>query len=163
MICENKNQILDLYFHEGNIEEHPEIKEHIASCESCREYLGTLSRTMDMLSELEEEEPSKDLFNNILSEVSVSIPKPSKKRTGVELMPVLQIAFGEIFLFSIIYFIRIQITSMALWKTIEKCWIVESIGSVGLSVIIVLIAGSFITLSLAPILLMDSDKRNSFN
>lgn len=163
MCCENKNHILDLYFREGNEDKYPEIKEHLERCESCKEYLTELRQTMGMLSELEEEEPSKDLFDNILSEVSVSVPKPAKKKTGVELVPVLQIAFGEIFLFSLIYFIKTQLTLMPLWKTLEKCWLVQSVGSVGISVIVVLIVGSFITLSLAPVLLMESDKRNSFN
>jgi hypothetical protein len=39
--------------------------------------------------------------------------------------------------------------------------IVQSIGSLGVSVVLVLIAGSFITLALAPILLMDSNKKFS--
>ncbi|MDP4175713.1 MAG: hypothetical protein Q8933_17180 [Bacteroidota bacterium] len=163
MYCENKNHILDLYFLEGREEEHSEMKEHIENCEGCREYLKSLKETMDMLSELKEEEPAKDLFGNILAEVSVSVPKPSKKRTGVELLPVLQIVFGEIFLFSLIYFIKIQITQMPFWEIIEKNWIVQSLGGVGISVIVVLVAGSFITLAMAPILLMESKRKNSFN
>ncbi|MGE5432141.1 MAG: anti-sigma factor family protein [Syntrophomonadaceae bacterium] len=163
MYCENKNHLLDLYFLEGSEEEHAEMTEHIKHCGNCREYLESLTETMDMLSELKEEEPGKDLFSNILSEVSVSVPKPSKKRTGVELVPVLQIAFGEIFLFSLIYFIKMQITLLPFWKIIERNWIIQSLGDAGVSVVLVLVAGSFITLAMAPILLMESDRKNSFN
>jgi hypothetical protein len=163
MDCENKNHLLDLYFHEGKEDEHSQMKEHIAECDDCRENLDLLDKTMKMLSKLEDEEPSKDLFDNILSEVSLSVPKPAKKRTGIEIIPILQIACGEIFLFTLIYFIKIRLTSMPFWNALEKCWIVQSIGSAGVSVIVVLIVGSFITLSLAPVLLWESNKRNSFN
>ncbi|MGE5402920.1 MAG: anti-sigma factor family protein [Ignavibacteriales bacterium] len=163
MYCENKNYLLDLYFLEGNENEHPEIREHVAGCESCREYLAALKGTMDMLSILPEEKPADDLFGKILSEVSTSVPKQKKVKKGVELVPILQIAFGEIFLFLLMYFIKVQLTLMPFWNTVEKSWIVQSLGSVGVSAVIILLAGSFITLAMAPILLLESEKQNSFN
>ncbi|MCU7496140.1 MAG: hypothetical protein HF314_18765 [Ignavibacteria bacterium] len=163
MYCENKNRILDLYFLEGSEDERTEVTEHMKNCESCRKYLESLKDTMNLLSELKEEEPAKDLFSNILSEVSVLVPQPSKKKPGVDLIPVLQIAFGEVFLFSLIYFIKIQIALLPFWNMIEKNWIIQSLGDTGVSVALVLIAGSFITLAMAPVLLMESDRKNSFN
>ena len=53
MYCENKNHLLDLYFLEGNEHEHSEMREHVANCQSCREYLGTLKETMGMLGKFE--------------------------------------------------------------------------------------------------------------
>ncbi|MCU7501133.1 MAG: hypothetical protein HF300_17305 [Ignavibacteria bacterium] len=163
MYCENKNHLLDLYFHEGSEEDHAEVAEHIKTCQSCREYLESLDGTMNLLSELKEEEPRGDLFGSILREVSVPVIKPTKKKTGVELLPVLKIAFGEIFLFALVYFIKIQITLLPFWNIIEKNWIIRSLGDTGVSVALVLIAGSFITLAMAPILLMESNRKNSFN
>ncbi|HEX2868174.1 MAG TPA: hypothetical protein VHO03_14105 [Ignavibacteriales bacterium] len=163
MYCDNKNHLLDLYFHEGSEKERAEMAEHVKQCNSCREYLEGLEETMNLLSELKEEEPAKDLFGSILAEVSVSVTKPSKKKTGVDLLPVLQIAFGEIFLFSLIYFIKSQITLLPFWNILEKNWIIQSIGGAGVSVVLVLIAGSFITLAMAPVLLLESDRKKSFN
>jgi len=163
MYCENKNHLLDLYFLEGNEHEHSEMREHVANCQSCREYLGTLKETMSMLDKLEEKEPSPVIFDNILAEVSVSIPKPVKQKTGVQVIPILQIAFGEIFLFSLIYFLKIQITLMPAFKAVQNHWLVQSIGSVGIAVLIVLTLGTFITLSIAPVLLFESKERKSFS
>ncbi|MGE5499626.1 MAG: hypothetical protein ACM3Q2_16225 [Syntrophothermus sp.] len=160
---ENKNHLLDLFFLEGKETEYSELKEHVAGCENCREYLCSLQQTMNMLSRLEDEEPGKNVFNNILSDISPSVPIPSNRKKVLGLMPVLQIVFGEMFLFALIYFIKLQITIMPFWKSIENNWIIQSIGSIGVSVIIVLAAGSFIALSLAPVLLFESEKRNSFN
>jgi hypothetical protein len=163
MNCENKNNLLDLYFLEGNGHNHSEIKAHVEACENCREYLGILKQTMNLLDKIDEEVPAPKVFQNILSDVSVSIPKPAKRRTGVELIPILQIAFGEIFLFSLIYFLKIQLTAMPIWKAIQNHWLVQSIGSVGISIILVLLVGSFMTLSIAPILLFESNERKSFS
>lgn len=163
MDFENKNHLLDLYFLEGKESEYSELKQHITECENCRKYLGTLQQTMNLLSELEDEEPGKELFDNILSGISPSPPQPAARKKEVGIIPVLQIVFGEIFLFAIIYFIKLQITVIPIWKSIEKYWIIQSIGSIGVSVILVLAAGSFIALSLAPVLLFESEKRNSFN
>ncbi|MBA4406648.1 hypothetical protein C0389_05180 [bacterium] len=163
MYCENKNHLLDLYFLEGSDHEHSEIREHVSKCEGCREYLAGLKQTMSMLDKVDDKEPSPVLFDGILAEVSTSIPQPVMPKSGVQVVPILQIAFGQIFLFSLIYFLKIQITSMPIWKTLQNHWIVESIGSVGIAVIIALIAGTFITLSLAPILLFESKEKKSFS
>lgn len=165
MYCENKNHLLDLYYLEGNEHEHSEIREHVTKCESCQEYLASLKQTMGMLDKLEDKKLAPDLFDNILAEVSLSIPnpKPVIPKSGVQVVPILQIAFGEIFLFSLIYFLKIQITLMPSWKIMQNHWLVQSIGSVGIAVIIVLITGTFITLALAPILLFESKEHKSFS
>jgi hypothetical protein len=163
MYCENKNHLLDLYFLEGNENEHSEIREHVENCKECRDYLGTIKRTMSILDEIPEQEPSINLFEKIAEEISVSIPKPLQQKSDIQLVPILQIAFGEIFLFSLIYFLKIQLTLLPLWKSIQDHWFVQSLGSAGISVILVLIAGSFITLSLAPVLLFESKGRKNFN
>jgi len=161
MSCTHKHELLDLYFHEGEEDRWSELSEHAARCAECRMYLSSIKHTMKMLSVLGEEEPAQHVLNNILAEVSVSQPKAAYKKTGVDVVPVLQIAFGEIFVFALIYFIKIQLSVSTLWETVARYPIVQSIGSLGVSVILVLIAGSFITLALAPILLMDANKKFS--
>lgn len=163
MYCENKNHLLDLYFLEGSGQEHSEMREHVSNCENCREYLNTLKDTMKMLDIVEDKESTPNSFGGILAEISISIPQPVLRKSGVQVIPILQIAFGQLFLFSIIYFLKIQITLMPVWKVLQKHWIVQTIGSVGISVLIVLIAGTFITLSLAPILLSEAKESKSFS
>ncbi len=163
MKCDNKHNLLDLYFLEGNESKHSETKEHLAECKKCREYIASVKETMTLLDKVDEEKPSAKVFENILAEVSVSAPQPAKRKSGVQLVPILQIAFGEIFLFAIIYFLKIQLTNAPIWKSIQNHWLIQSIGGVGLSVIIVLIVGSFITLSIAPVLLFESDSKKKFS
>jgi hypothetical protein len=161
MSCANKHELLDLYFHEGKDDRLSELSEHAAHCAECRVYLAAIKRTMGMLSRLEDETPPEAVLTKILADVSVSQPAPAHKKTGVDVVPILQIAFGEIFVFALIYFIKIQLSFTSIWEAVEQYRIVQSIGSLGVSVILVLLAGSFITLALAPILLMESNKKFS--
>lgn len=163
MKCDNKHNLLDLYFLEGNENRHSDTKQHLEECEKCREYISSIKQTMAVLDKIDEEKPSPKVFENILAEVSVSVPQPVKRKPGVQLVPILQIAFGEIFLFAIIYFLKIQLTNAPIWKSIQNHWLIQSIGGVGLSVIIVLLVGSFITLSIAPVLLFESESRKKFS
>jgi hypothetical protein len=161
MPCPNVHQLLDLYFHEGNEEALAEVNAHASRCAECRMVLGTFKRTLRSLSILEEEEPPAAVLPAILEEVSASRPKQAYRRTGVDVVPVLQIAFGEILVFALIYFVKIQLSAAPIWEVIGRIPFLRSIGSVGVSVALVLLAGSFITLALAPVLLMDS--KNKFS
>lgn len=162
MNCENKNHLLDLYFSEGYEQELIETREHVANCENCRAYIASIKDAIVTLDKLEDEAPSADVFDNILTEVSGSVQKPAVRKPSIQLTSILQIAFGEIFLFSLIYFLKIQITLIPFWSTMQNYWLVKFVGSSGIAVIIVLIAGAFITLSFAPILLFESNSKKSF-
>ncbi len=161
MSCTNKHHLLDLYFHEGGEDRMAEVNEHASHCAECRMYLGSVKQSMRLLSALEEETPPSRVLSNILADASAVPAKPAFKKTGVEVVPILQIAFGELFVFALIYFIKIQISITSLWDAVQQYPVVQSIGSLGVSAALVLIAGSFITLALAPILLMDANKKFS--
>jgi hypothetical protein len=161
MSCTMNNQLLDLFFHEGEDDRLSELSSHAAHCADCRTSLAAMKRTLNLMSELREEEPAESVIRNILADVSVSHPKPSPRKAEVDVVPILQIAFGEIFVFALIYFIKIQISFTSFWQAVDQYRILQSIGSLGVSIILVLLAGSFITLALAPILLMDANKKFS--
>ena len=160
---ENKNMLLDLYYKEESGYELSEIQEHTASCNTCTEYLDSIKETMTKLDRLENEEPPSHIFANILAEVSESVPKTVSIKPAVKVTAILQIVFGELFLFAMIYFLKIQITQMPFWSSMQNNWFVMALGSSGIAVLIVLTAGAFITLSIAPILLLESGKEKSFS
>ena len=162
MYCENKNHVLDLYFMEGNEDELKEAREHLESCESCREYFAEIKDSMNLLDNLENEEPDAKVFDNILSKVSDSVPKPAKQNSGIQVIPILQIAFGQILLFAIIYILNLKLSLSSFWIKISDYWFFQYIGSMGIAIIIVLSIGSFVTLSLAPILLFEAKDKKSF-
>jgi hypothetical protein len=161
MSCINAHHMLDLYLHEGSDDRLLELNEHAARCAVCRMSLSRIKQTVKLLSVVGDEEPAGHIIDDILSEVAASQPKPVRRKTGVEVIPVLQIAFGEIFVFALIYFIKIQLSMTSIVDAVNQVPVLRTIGTLGVSVILVLIAGAFITLALAPILLMDSEKKFS--
>ncbi len=162
MYCENKNNLLDLYFLEGSDSHLSQIREHVQKCNECQEYLNTLKTTMDVLDKVEEINPSLKVFENILAEVSTSIPKPVLQKQGVPVIPILQIAFGQIFLLAIIYILNLKLTLSPFWNSIKDNWIVQSFGAFGIAFLVVVCIGTFITLALAPVLLFEAKERKSF-
>lgn len=159
MICENKNNLIDLFFHEGDEHKLSKIREHAANCKNCSKYLESLRKTIDMLDVLEDEKPSEKVFDNIMKEISSSSSKQVMQKNSRLLIPILAIALGQMILFVIVYFIKVKIDLMPVWESISKSWLLKSLGSTGAAVICILIVGAFLTLSFAPILMFESKKK----
>lgn len=161
MNCEYQNRLLDLYFSEASELELSEIQEHVASCDNCRSYIASIKETLKILDQLENEAPSANILNNILAEVLESKNKPDYYKLVIKSTSILKIVVGQIFLCPLIYLLKIQLTQLRFWSLVQNNWLVQLLGNNGIAFIILLIAGSFITLSIAPILLLQSyEKRN---
>jgi hypothetical protein len=117
---------------------------------------------MCKIDKLEEEEPPQYILTKIINEVSASVPKQAKKKNA-SLTSILQIALGQIFIFLIMYILNTKIEISELWNSIKSYWIFQLIGSMGVTIFIVFAAGVLVTLAMAPILLLESKKGNSFN
>lgn len=160
MHCENKNNLLDIYYNEGNEHKCSQTREHAANCKECMAYLSTLERTMSMLDKLEEKEPPEYLFNNILSDISGSTSAAVVRKSGISAIPILQILLGQMLLLALVYLCKILVPFKVLGEISNNSWLLQSLGSTGISVILVMAAGSFVTLALAPVLFLES-KKNS--
>jgi hypothetical protein len=162
MYCENKNYLIDLYFLDGNKHRLKAIRKHLETCDGCRDYYASIKNTMDILDKLEEEKPAESVFDKVLIEVSGSAPELVRQKMPVSLFPILKIALGQIFLFGIIYILNLKLPFFPVWGKISDYWLVQTIGSIGISIIIVLCIGTFLTLSFAPILFLESKDKRSF-
>lgn len=161
MNCEYQNRLLDLYFSEASELELNEIREHVAGCDNCRSYLASIKETLKILDQLENEAPSANILNNILAEVLESKNKPDYNKLVIKSTSILKIVIGQILLCPLIYLLKILLTQLHFWSLVQNNWLVQLLGNYGIAFIIFLIAGSFITLSIAPMLLLQSyEKRN---
>jgi len=59
----------------------------------------------------------------------------------------------------LIYFVQSQISVLPLWQSLAQSWVIQALGSFGFVALVFFGAGTFITLSLAPILYFDLNKR----
>ncbi|MFA7419691.1 MAG: hypothetical protein WCZ90_08385 [Melioribacteraceae bacterium] len=163
MNCLNKNHVIDFYFLEKSETELAEIRNHISSCENCQEYLKEVKQTMGLLTKMESEKPSEFIFENILKEIEPSVVKPAKPYNSLSVIPILQIAFGQIFLITLIYLVQTKLTISTVWESMSNSWFVQAFGSIGVAFAIVLCIGIFIALSISPVLLFESNKNKSFS
>ena len=158
----NKNRLLEYFYNEGVDQDILKTREHLHSCLHCQEYLKTLENTTIFLDQLQEEKPEPQTLNLILDEIKPIQQKPVRERQFFLAVPYFQIALSIPFILAIIYFFQSRLSLMPIWESLEKIWIVETIGSFGVVTILFFFVGSFVTLTLAPILLFDIENNISF-
>lgn len=158
----DKNKLITFYYREGTAREQHKLSAHIDSCESCQEYVQTLNHLGAKLAELPDEQPSSRILDNIFAEISVEKLRPARQHQFLLLQPIVKIAFALISILATIYFIQSQISLLPIWQRLSQYWLVQTIGSFGMVLILFFCIGTFITLSLAPILIMKA-KTNGLN
>ena len=159
----NKNRILEYFYKESSEPEIRKTWEHLHDCPECRKYLQTLKHTCGMLDELEDEMPAENSFEQIMKAADIAPKKVTGSRQVISLMPYFQIALAIPFILSVIYFFQSKLRLLSVWERIQDIWIIQAIGSFGLIAVIFFLAGCFITLAMAPALLLSSDKLTNRN
>lgn len=159
----NKNRLLEYFYKEGSKPEIRKTREHLHDCPECREYLQSLKSTCAILDELEDEMPAENSFELILKAADTMPKKATVNRQGISLMPYFQIALAIPFILSVIYFFQSKLRLLSMWEKLQDIWIIQTIGSFGLIAVIFFLAGCFITLALAPALLLSSAKLTNRN
>ncbi len=159
----NKNRLLEYFYHESNEQNFRKTQVHLQSCVSCREHLSGLKVATEALNIIPEQKPQGNTFDLILKEITVSPQQSLQKRPAASVIPYFQIAAAIPFILAVLYFIQSKLAATTFWLSLEELWIVQTLGSFGLVTVLFFCIGSFLTLSIAPILLFDSEKKNNFN
>ncbi len=156
----NKNLLITFYYQEGTAKEQKKVSSHIKSCDECQEYIETLKSIGNALTSLPDEQPSSTVFNNLIAEISIEKLRPARQPQSLLLKPILKIAFSLISILAAIYLIQSKISLLPIWQQFSQYWLVQTIGSFGVVLILFFCICTFITLSLAPILIMENKKIN---
>lgn len=160
----NKNDLLSIYYKEEiNAEEKERLLSHVDSCQTCHDYIKSLHRVEEVLNVWQEEKPSPQILDNIMENISSVQTKPVRSRQFIPIMPIFQIAFSICFILSLIYIIQSKMIVSPIWQTLEKIWIVEALGSFGFVLFMFFCVGTFFTLSLTPIMVLEIKKTNNIN
>ncbi|MFC1495166.1 hypothetical protein ACFL6W_07795 [Thermodesulfobacteriota bacterium] len=110
------------------------------------------------MNQLPEQVPPEGTFDLMIKEMDILPKKSVQKRQILSALPYFQIALSIPFILAVLYFFQNKLSLLPVWETLEKMWIIETLGSFGLVAIIFFLVGSFITMALAPVLLLDSEK-----
>jgi hypothetical protein len=156
---ENKDALLSLFYQEASPQEEEKMRQHLASCDDCREYMQFLNRMNSTLNRWQDERPLPGTLNRILANIPPEAPREMYLRPAIPARPIFNIAFALISILLLIYFVQSKISVLPVWQSFEQFWIIQAIGSFGFVVLAFFGIGTFITLSLAPILYFDLNKR----
>lgn len=156
---ENKDTLLSLFYQEASPPEEQRARQHLAACEDCREYMQALSRMNLALSQWPDEKPLSGTFDKILANIPPEQPRAIYVRPAISARPIFNIAFALIAILLLIYFVQSQINTLPIWQSLAQWWIVQTLGSFGFVALAFFGIATFITLSLAPILYFDVNKK----
>ncbi|MFA8342977.1 MAG: hypothetical protein ACEPO8_08425 [Rhodothermaceae bacterium] len=158
MCHNNKNEILDYYYNLDEPKNRAKVKKHIETCSECKEYLNDLIETGKTLDMIKPEKPLPDTFETILSSINEvpQIAKPAART--MDSVPILKIAITILFVLLGLYFLQSKMEFLDIWNSIEKSWLVKTFGKYSFIIVAFFSMGSLVTLALAPILFMQSNK-----
>jgi len=155
----NKNSLLKLFYKEASPQQESELRKHLTTCKECQNYMQFLNRMGATLDKLPEERPLPNTFEKIMENIPVKQPRTVFARPTISAAPFFKIAFSMVFIVLLIYFVQSKISLLPIWDSLQKFWLIDAIGSFGLMMLIFFIVGTFITLSLAPILYFDINRK----
>lgn len=156
-MCEmNKNHLLSLFFHEGTEREEKKIRNHVSQCTQCQEYLTVLEQTHDRLHRWPDEKPRTDTLDQIMKNIPEPLVKQAAKKPASSLVPLLWIPLSALVMLATILLAKDIVTRLPLWHAIENLWIVQQLGSFGVTALLAFLVGITITLALTPILIFES-------
>lgn len=156
---ENKDTLLARFYHEVPPPEAQKIREHLAACEDCRKYMHLLSQMNFALNQWPEAKPLPDTFDRILANIPPERWHVPYVKPAVSARPIFNIAFAMIAILLLIYFVQSRMSQLPFWAALEQNWLVQTLGSFGFVALVFFVVGAFVTLSLAPILYFDLNKR----
>jgi predicted anti-sigma-YlaC factor YlaD len=159
----NEDALLSLFYGEVSQTEEQHLRQHLASCEDCREFMKLLQRMNKALNRWPEERPLPDTCDRILAAIPPEQPRRRLVRTTISPLPIFNIAFAMLFMLLLIYFAQSRISLLPIWHSLAQYWIFQALGSFGFVALIFFGIGSFITLSLAPILYFDLNKKTLYS
>lgn len=165
MIHPNKNILITFYYQEGTARELKKVSSHIDTCDDCQDYFQTLDKIGNTFVQLADELPSSHSFENIVTKISVEKRKTVHQTQQFLLKPVLTMALSLIIILTGLYLIQSKISLLPIWQSLSQYWIIQAIGSFGTILILFFCICSFITLSLAPILILEktSNSKRAFS
>jgi len=154
----SQHDLLDVYYGESSPRKQRRVDQHLSACKECRDYLQFLAKMQKACDRLPEEAPQADTFDRIVAALPPERPRIVPVRPTISAMPFFQIGFLLMVIMLVIYVGQSKLTMLPVWETMEQFWLIQTIGGFGLATLLFLALGTFLSLSIAPILYFDSHK-----
>ncbi len=151
--------LLSYYFQELAGSEKDKVKAHLAGCRDCRRFIHELEMLDESLDLLEESQSLPATFDNVMTVIKrETLPVPLKIKSST--MPYIYFAISVLFCFSGIYLFHETIASLSVLQMLQQASFLDKIGSLGTTVLLFLLIGSFASLAMTPLLVLESGKQS---
>ncbi len=163
----NRNSLLELFFNESEKELPRDIREHIDSCDACRDYLVQLREIDNSLDQWQDEAPSPGIFDLIMTRIDANAStvqaKPrlaaSTAREKVTFAPLILLILSILTILGAIFLLHNNLTLLPVWETLKNSWFVDVFGSFGVTAFLFFLFGLLVTLSIAPVLILEAKSK----
>jgi hypothetical protein len=146
--------LLDLHFGEAEGRRRARIASHAEECPRCRETLSDLEWVESSLAALPEKEPPAGGLERVLGRVAGE--RPAAARPNGWMIPVAASLAGVGAGVGIIYAAGARLLTLPMVAEMQLLEPVKALSSFGLAALIFFGIGSFVTLALAPVLMIES-------
>jgi hypothetical protein len=154
----DKERLLDFFYSEASDLEAQRVFKHLQYCNECMEYLNNLEHITGQLDYFVNESPSEDTFNLIMKDIEVVPLKKVPEKQAFSVFHFIRIVIFMPLILIALYYCQSRLTLMPFWEVIREYRIIQVLGSYGVVAVVFFLLGSFVTLSIAPVLFMDSEK-----
>ena len=154
----DRDKLIEFYYREANDLEAKRVFKHLQGCNECLEYLNTLEHVSGQLDHFNNQAPLEDTFDLIMKDIEVIPLKMIPEKQEFSVLQFIRVIVFIPFILAALYFCQSRLTLMPFWEIIQEYRIIQILGSYGLVAVVFFILGSFVTLFIAPILLMDSER-----
>ncbi len=133
------------------------LSDHVAGCTACRAAVTSLAETAAALAAWPDEDPPDDGLERVLARIAT----PREAPRAVAAVPTgwlgaaLRILAGVLLGAGVISLLGAQLATLPLWTRLSLAAPLRAWGGIGLAAIIFFVIGSFFTLALAPVLLLE--------
>ncbi len=157
----NKNQLISLFFNEIDSGDKLIVESHVNHCSICHQYIETLNQVDGIFSRIKMESPSAETINLIIKNTSSVQMKPAKAPMDLIYRVFIEIGCSLLGIIALIYILQKQIVLLPVWQLIHEMWFFQMIGSVGFVILSIFGLISFVSLALAPILILEGAKNRT--
>ena len=154
----DKNRLLEYFYGDGTELEFKRTHNHIKNCLECMAYMTEMERVSRLLNRLPDQTPSRIDLGLITGDQAMVSEKTAGSRRIAPVVPYLKIALTIPVIMAVLYLVHDRIILLPFWGMLENIWIIQKIGSFGLAAAAFFLFGSFVTMAMAPVLLLNTEK-----
>jgi hypothetical protein len=154
----NINEIFDFAAGELSGTKEEKFKKHLAECSSCSKEIEEITGALKLLDASVDELPSDSVFNNIIADISSTLPQENKVPEKSIAVKIFEFVLVALCFTAVVFLVNNLLGHVFDWEELKTFWFFGFIGRIGVSIGIVFAVATFFTLALLPVIFFEQLK-----